>query len=231
MTYRCPYCKSLIEGEPLPKCPSCGKTMVVPKMREPNPRIARYRTIDNIHREAEQKIADLRGPLSPSAFKRGPRFYMVLVLVLVGAGVALTSKTDKTMELKRNSVPPHLRTLNNLDVLAEALGRYRFHTGVYPTAKQGLVALAREPGPVRVPGWNGPYINHVRKDAWDTPFVYAPPGTPGDLPTLFSCGPDGLPGTADDLSPDPARFDPGTEWTNGWVRAQDRLPGVKIHKP
>jgi len=227
MAYRCPYCKSLIEGEPPPKCPSCGKTMVVPKMHKPNPRIARYRAIDKIWYEAEQKKAALQGPLTPSASK-GPRFYMGVVLVLLVIGALVLSRTDKSVEQKRS---PELRTLNNLDVLAEALGRYRFHTGGYPTARQGLAALVRDPGLEQVPDWNGPYISHLPKDFWDMPFVYAPPETPDSLPTLFSCGPDGQPGTPDDLVPDPTRFDPGTEWTNGWVRAMDRLPGITILNP
>jgi len=204
--------------------------MVVPKMREPNPRIARYRTLDKIRRESEQKKAALQGPLTPSAFK-GPRFYMGLVLVLVVVGLTLTDKTDKALKRQRDSIPQEIRTLNNLDALAEALGRYHFHTGVYPTASQGLAALVREPWPEQVPGWDGPYINQLRDDAWDKPFVYAPPDTPDTLPTLFSCGPDGQPGTPDDLTPDPTRFNPGTEWTNGWVSATDRLPGVRIYKP
>jgi hypothetical protein len=54
------------------------------------------------------------------------------------------------------------------------------------------------------------------------------PKKKGELPILFSCGPDRLPNTADDLKPDPAKFDPGTEWTNGWVSAENRVPGVVI---
>ena len=228
MTYRCPYCKSLIAGEPPPKCPSCGKTMVVPKMREPHPRIARYRTIEKIWRETEQKKADLQGVIPPSSIKKSPRFYMAVVVVLVVIGLFVVGRSEKTAERKRT---PELRTLANLDVLAEALGRYRFHAGEYPTAGQGLAALVRDPGIEIVPDWNGPYISHLPKDFWDTPYVYAPPATPDGLPTLFSCGPDRLPDTPDDLKPDPLRFDPGTEWTNGWLRAEDRLPGVKIYKP
>ena len=230
MTYRCPYCKGLIEGEPQPTCPACGRVMVVPKMREPNPRIARYRAIDKIWQETEQKKTALQGAIQASSFKKGRGFYFGVVILLFVLGVAVLSTTDKSIERQRNSVSPELRTLNNLDVLAEALGRYRFHTGRFPTAKQGLAALARYPGP-QVQGWDGPYISHFRADLWDTPYVYAPPHEAGALPTLFSCGPDRLPNTADDLAPDPSRFDPGTEWTNGWVNAQDRLPGVKIYKP
>jgi len=202
--------------------------MVVPKMREPNPRIARYRTIEKIWRETEQKKMELQGVIPASSLRKSPRFYMGVVLVLAVIGVLVLSRSDNSMDRKRS---PELRALNNLDVLAEALGRYRFHAGEYPTAQQGLAALVRDPGIEKVPDWNGPYISHLPKDFWDNPYVYAPPETPDGLPTLFSCGPDRLPNTPDDLKPDPARFDPGTEWTNGWLRAEDRLPGVRIYKP
>jgi len=225
MTYRCPYCKNRIEGEPQPKCPSCGKTMVVPKMRAPNARIARYRMMDNIWRETEQKKAELQGPVAPSTFAKKARFYVFIILVLLVIAVLLLNQTDNVVEGKRM---PERRTITNLDVLAEALGRYHFHTGSYPTTRQGLGALVRDPGEKEVPGWDGPYISHLPRDMWDTPYVYAPPAEEGGLPTLFSCGPDRLPGTPDDLRPDPAYFDPGTEWTNGWLRAEERLQGVRI---
>ena len=201
--------------------------MVVPKMREPNPRTVRHRVIENIWRETEQKKAQLQGVITPKML-RNPMFYFGLILVLTLIGVALINKTDNAVV--RTNFSPELFTLRNVDVLAEALGRYRFHTGSYPTTQQGLQALVRDPRP-RAPGWDGPYISHLPNDFWGTPFAYEPPAEEGGLPTLFSCGPDGLPGTPDDLRPDPERFDPGTEWTTGWSRAADRLPGVNILKP
>ena len=228
MTYRCPYCRNLIEGEPQPTCQSCGKIMVVPKMRDSSPRTMRHRAIDNIWREAEQKKAEMPGVVPPSIVK-SPRFYFGIVLALVVVGVALNSAVDKTV----TRTSPELRTLRNLDVLAEALGRYHAHTGTYPTTHQGgLGALVRDPGPVLAPGWNGPYISHLRADPWDIPYVYEPPERQGDLPTLFSCGPDREPNTPDDLKPNPECFDPGTDWTNGWLRVEERWrPGVTIGNP
>ena len=226
MAYRCPYCKNRIEGEPQPKCPSCGRMMSVPKMREPNPRIARQRIIETIWREAEQKKAELHGTALPRTFKN-PKFYFGIILILVVIGVALINKTDIAVG---NRASPELRTFRNVEVLATALGRYYFHTGTYPTVQQELGALVRNPGVQDVPDWNGPYISHLPPDFWGTPFIYEPPVEEGVLPTLFSCGPDRLPNTPDDLKPDLASFDPGTEWTNGWLRAEMRLPGVTVLK-
>ncbi len=221
MAYRCPYCKHSLGPLPTPRCPGCGKVMVVPKMRESSPRAARRRAIENIRRECERQKAELQAVLSPHML-RNPKFYFGVVVVLAVLGVSVFNAADRAVQ--RREEPPALRAMRHVDVLAEALGRYRFHTGAFPDAAQGLAALVRDP---HVPNWDGPYINLLRKDPWETPFVYAPSPTNG-LPVLFSCGPDCLPGTADDIRPDPARFEPGTAWTNGWVSADKRLPGVTV---
>jgi type II secretion system protein G len=226
MKFVCPYCKKLIAGEPSPHCPECGKIMVVPKMRETSPRMTRLRKIDAIWRENEQKKAELQGTLPPSMF-RNPKFYFGMMIIMTVVGVSLFSATDKAVE--RKAISEEMRTQKNLNVLAEGLGRYRFHVGRYPTVRQGgLGALVRAPGPVLDPKWKGPYISLLCNDSWGVPFVYEFPREEGVPPTLFSCGPDKLPNTSDDLKPDPGKFDPGTEWTNGWVSAEERIPGVSI---
>lgn len=202
--------------------------MIVPKMQVSTARRTKQRLIENIWREAERKKAELPGAITPSMF-RNPKFYFALMLVLTFIGFALFNATDHAV--KRRKYSPELRTLRNLDVLAEGLGRYRFHVGRYPNARNGLGALVRDPGAKVALKWNGPYISLLCNDAWGTPFVYIPPKQEDQLPTLFSCGADRLPNTADDLKPDTARFDPGTEWTNGWLSAQERLPGVTILNP
>lgn len=228
MKYICPYCKKLINGEPSPRCPECGKVRVVPKMCETSKRMTRLRKIDAIWRENEQKKAELQGVLTPSMF-RNPKFYLGLMVIMAIVAVALFHATDKAVV--RKNVSAEMRTLKNLDVLAQAIGRYYFHVGSYPSPRYGgLAALVRDPGEKAALNWKGPYINLLCKDAWGVPFSYEPPPKKGDYPTLFSCGPDKLPSTADDLTPDPVRFDPGTEWTNGWVSAEERIPGVKVLK-
>jgi type II secretion system protein G len=198
--------------------------MRVPVRPDPARWRLKRRAISRITREYEQKRAALGTPVPPTLF-RNPKFYFAAVAGFALLGVSLFTATDKAV--RRLEVTPHMRAIRNLDVLAEALGRYRFHTGAFPGAAQGLAALVRDPA---VPKWDGPYINFLRNDPWGTPFVYAPPAGNG-LPTLFSCGTDRSPHTPDDLFPDPARFDPGTAWTNGWVSAAQRLPGVTILPP
>lgn len=192
-------------------------------MHQPNERQARKRKIRQIQREAEQKKALLQ-VLSPS-FWRNPKFYFAVIFFLAGIAAAIFKATDRAVA-RREAESPVLRADRHVNVLAEALGRYHFHTGQYPTADQGLAALVRDPK--SVPGWDGPYINQLRRDPWGTRYRYSPPGEAGALPRVCSCGPDRIEGTADDIIPIPERFDPGTEWTNGWVSADQRMPGVWV---
>lgn len=194
--------------------------MRVPEQDLTERRRASRRAIERISREYEQKKAELQGVLPPTLF-RNPKFYFGAIAIFVVLGGLLFNATDHSVRSIR--LTPEMRAVRNLDVLAEALGRYRFHTGGFPTREQGLAALVRDP---QVPKWDGPYISFLRDDPWETPFVYEP-GT-NALPVLFSCGPDKKAGTGDDLAPDPARYEPGTAWTNGWVSADKRLPGVRI---
>jgi general secretion pathway protein G len=47
--------------------------------------------------------------------------------------------------------------------------------------------------------WAHAYIDKVPIDPWNTPYIYRFPGTNGKPYDLFSCGPDGIPDTADDI--------------------------------
>jgi len=189
-------------------------------MRVPNPRLARRRALEAIRRECEHKKAELRAGPALTAF-RNPTFYFGVIVLLTLIGASLFSASDRAVV--RRAEAPQSRALRHLDALAEALGRYRFHVGAYPTEAQGLAALVRDP---QVPKWDGPYVSLLRSDPWGTPYAYKPAET--GYPTLYSCGPDRLAGTADDLHPVASRFEPGTAWTNGWVSAELRLPGVRV---
>ena len=77
---------------------------------------------------------------------------------------------------------------------------YRMATGTYPTTEQGLRALIVQPDGVS--NWHGPYFkgNDVPLDPWKVPYNYRFPGVHN--PSSYDCwsnGPDGQPGTADDI--------------------------------
>jgi general secretion pathway protein G len=195
--------------------------MLVPAMKAASERMVRRRKIENIWRTCDREKAALGTPTF--ATRRNPKLYLGFILLLAVLGSSVFKAADSAVQ--RRAETPLLRAMRHVDVLAEALGRYRFHIGVYPLGGQGLAALVRDPD---MPGWDGPYINQLVPDPWGTPYAYEPPREEGQEPVVLSFGADRTRGTPDDIRPDPARFDPGTAWTNDWVSARERLPGVTI---
>jgi general secretion pathway protein G len=86
------------------------------------------------------------------------------------------------------------------DMLEPPLEAYRTTMNSYPPSSPGLAAL-REPPTGAGSRWAGPYIKiSIPADPWGRPFRYQSPGrhNPASY-DLWSLGPDGLDGTADDI--------------------------------
>ena len=175
-----------------------------------------------IQREYEMKRRELG--LGGGGMKRGIGFYLVVMF-----GMALIASVvfkQAGMVEKRKSVNTKmLFAQRSVDALAEALGRFRFHCGCYPSMDDGgLDALAAKTS--RYDGWLGPYAGswgRIIPDPWKRPYVYEPQ-TNGH-PVVMSLGPDGKRGTPDDVVPDEALFDKpfkDTSWTNNWVHFSRR---------
>jgi general secretion pathway protein G len=87
--------------------------------------------------------------------------------------------------------------------LRVSLAVYEVDNGALPTTAQGLDALIRVSAlPPPPKNWRGPYwaTYSLPTDPWGNPYVYQNPGVRhvGGY-DLYSLGPDGLPGTADDI--------------------------------
>lgn len=187
-------------------------------------RARRLRLKHRIRREAELRRAGMRDtPTLREIYAPKVIFGAIILLTVIGA--FLIRRVESRFRHSPERRIPHLTAVKSLDALAVALGRYRFHVGRYPTAEQGLFALNNDFGEE---GWNGPYLVQLFDDPWGHDYFYAPPAEPDGLPELFSCGPDGLPRTRDDLFPGTNYFNVGESWTNGWLRRQDRLPEIKL---
>lgn len=224
MRYRCPYCKTDLGTKKQSTCPSCHKQMRFSVRLPPEERRRRRRVLMRIDREAQAKFADIRDTPNPRALY-SPRVLFGIVVLLACIGSLLIGMANRRAQEPDPEIP-HRRALRELNILATALGRYRFHVGHWPAPQpHGLLRLCND---YHEDGWIGPYISHLRHDPWQTPYQYRL-ADDGSV-VLFSAGPDRIASTADDLRPDPALFDVGTDWTNGWVRALDRLPGVRIIK-
>ena len=83
-----------------------------------------------------------------------------------------------------------------LNVLAEALNRFKADVERYPTNEEGLRCLTRKPAAFMVEGdrassWYGPYIEHLPEvDPWGNDYVYRTEDG-GRSFELFSTGPGG----------------------------------------
>jgi general secretion pathway protein G len=82
-----------------------------------------------------------------------------------------------------------------------SLMSYKLLAGVFPTTQQGLRALVEKPSSTPVPRrWNQ-ISKKVPLDPWKNEYDYRFPGKKNAAePEIFSKGPDGQEGTADDLS-------------------------------
>ena len=180
-----------------------------------------------IQREYAQKRAEL-GVGAPN-LKKGPVFYLAIIaILLIVGGLVLSAAKDGTLTLSKKRIERRdLMARKSMDALSVALGRYKFHTGEYPSEAEGLEVLALKEYPGKA-GWDGPYVNHIVKDPWGNPYVYSPREGGGN-PVLYSKGPDGRAGTLDDVLPDQLSFEEpfkDTSWTNGW--APYRLRGIVV---
>ncbi|MGC0392479.1 MULTISPECIES: type II secretion system major pseudopilin GspG [Bradyrhizobium] len=88
-----------------------------------------------------------------------------------------------------------------LQSFASALDLFYLDAGRYPTASEGLRALASRPA--GIPAWNGPYLRGgaIPADPWNTPYVYRTPGERGpyEIISYGANGQEGGSGTAADI--------------------------------
>ena len=82
-----------------------------------------------------------------------------------------------------------------------ALEMYSLDMYTYPSAEVGLAALKTPPAGADVTTYRpGGYIKRLRDDPWGNPYRYDVPGQrSGAGYDVYSSGPDGKPGTADDI--------------------------------
>ncbi|MCI0342274.1 MAG: type II secretion system major pseudopilin GspG [Planctomycetales bacterium] len=127
--------------------------------------------------------------------------------------VGADGKESKILELTYTRRPPKAkkakgavdpRTLGakaQIANFATALEMYDVDNARYPTSEEGLGALAQAPKAAPAAArWKGPYVKALPQDPWGNAFRYQHPGTHGKAYDLWSAGPDGKDGTADDVT-------------------------------
>ncbi len=88
-----------------------------------------------------------------------------------------------------------------IESFSSALDLFYLDVGRYPSAGEGLTALAQRPGNTSV--WNGPYLKNssVPADPWGHNYIYRSPVERGpyEIVSLGSDGQEGGTGTAADI--------------------------------
>src|SRR6185437_12507398 len=117
---------------------------------------------------------------------------MLLVVTIIGILAALViPKLTGTSEKAR-------MTAAMTDIkggIKTAIDRYEVENGTYPKSLQDLITRPND-----AKNWGGPYLDDLPKDPWGNPYVYVFPGRNNASGyDLYSLGPDGQDGTADDI--------------------------------
>lgn len=92
------------------------------------------------------------------------------------------------------------KAVQDVTALENSLSMYKLDNYDFPNTEQGLEALIEQadidPIPRRFP--EGGYIKRLPKDPWGGEYILLNPGEQGKM-DVFSSGPDGEAGTADDI--------------------------------
>lgn len=129
-------------------------------------------------------------PLAHAARVRGfTLIELMVVLVIIGVLAALI--VPNVLDRADDARVTAARTdVNNL---VQALKLYKLDNQRYPSADQGLDALAHKPSVgVVPPNWK-PYVDKLPADPWGRPYQYVYPGVKGEI-DVFSFGADGVAG-------------------------------------
>ena len=121
-----------------------------------------------------------------------------VMVVIVILGILASMVVPNLMgSQERANVQKAVSDINALDT---SLSLYKMDNYDFPTTEQGLDALVErsdvEPEPRRFP--EDGYIKRLPKDPWGNEYILLNPGENGKM-DVFSVGPDGEPGTEDDI--------------------------------
>jgi general secretion pathway protein G len=120
---------------------------------------------------------------------------LLLVLVILGilAALVLPKFTGRTEQARVTAA------ITQISTFGTALDQFEVDTGRYPSGTDGLQQLIVRPADVT--NWNGPYLkSDIPLDPWGHPYSYEYPGRINATGyDIVSMGPDGQPGTTDDI--------------------------------
>ncbi len=121
-----------------------------------------------------------------------------IMVVIVILGILASLVVPNLMGNKEKA--DHQKVVSDIVALESALDMYKLDNSRYPTTEQGLQALVTKPSAQPEPRSypQGGYIRRLPQDPWGADYQLLSPGQHGQL-DVFSYGPDGIPGTEDDI--------------------------------
>ncbi len=131
-------------------------------------------------------------PARPDAFTL---IELLLVLVILGilAAIVVPKFAGRTEDARKTAAQ------TDLAAYGTALDAFEVDNGYYPKGKSGLQDLMQPPSDAQ--NWKGPYVKEVKKDPWNNEYIYEFPGRRNaNSYDLSSAGPDGKPGSEDDVT-------------------------------
>ncbi len=118
---------------------------------------------------------------------------VAVLLVLVTGVWLLRQAVQVDHALKRSGTKTQLRAFGSI------LERFKLDTGSYPAGPNGLSDLVVKPANAST-NWHQ-YLDRVPPDPWGHPYLYVSHGQHNtNSYDLSSAGPDGIPGTPDDIT-------------------------------
>ncbi|MGD0654289.1 MAG: type II secretion system major pseudopilin GspG [Thermoguttaceae bacterium] len=119
---------------------------------------------------------------------------MVLIILVIIASLAVGTYTAQRNAAMVNAAK------SQIGLFKSPLDLYNLDMYAYPTNNQGLAALCNPPSDASATEWNGPYMETIPLDPWKREYRYISPGRNNPISyDLWSVGPDGVDGTADDI--------------------------------
>ena len=119
---------------------------------------------------------------------------LMVVIVIIGLLAAIVAVNVLPSSDKARAV----RAKADIATIEGALDTYKLQNGAYPTTSQGLAALIKPPAGVDAASYQpGGYLKggKVPADPWSRPYLYASPGTHGEV-DVWTYGADGKEGGA-----------------------------------
>jgi len=129
----------------------------------------------------------------PGNHRQGGFSLIEIMVVVVIMGILATLIVPNLMD--RPDQARIVAARQDVAALMQALKLYRLDNGRYPTAEQGLQALAHAPASGQASSRRA-YMDRLPLDPWGTPYQYLNPGVHGEI-DVFSLGADGKAGGDD----------------------------------